>query len=83
MTEDEFNKRLESDPIAQMRAATVLVETVVHHTATVKHLAGGAKGLHIDPEDPIGSFRSYFDESRMRLEPSLFKALAPEVGRSD
>jgi hypothetical protein len=83
ITEDDFNKRLESDPIAQMRAASVLVETVVYHTATVRYLAGGARGLHIDPDDPIGSFRTYFDESRMRLELSLFKALAPDVGSSD
>jgi hypothetical protein len=82
-TEDEFNKELESNPIAQIRAASVLVETIVHHAATVKHLAGGAKGLQIDPADPIGSFRTYFEEHRMGLEPSVFRALAPEIERRD
>lgn len=78
-TEDDFNKRLEIDPIAQVRAATVLVETAVYHAATVKHQSGGAKGLHIDPDDPIGSLRPYVEESRMKLEPRVFKALAPEA----
>ncbi len=82
-TEDDFNKQLDSNPIAQMRAASVLVEAVVHHAATVKHQAGGAKGLHIDPDDPIGSFRIYFEESRIKLEPAVIRALAPEVGQFD
>jgi hypothetical protein len=80
-TEDDFNKQLESNPIAQMRAATVLVETAVYHAATVKHQAGGAKGLHIDPEDPIGSLRPYVEEGRMKLEPRVFRALAPEAAQ--
>ena len=78
-TEEDFNKRLETNAIAQMRAATVLVETAVYHAATVKHQAGGAKGLHIDPEDPIGSLRPYVEEGRMKLEPRVFRALAPEA----
>lgn len=78
-TEDDFNARLETDPIAQMRAASVLVETTVYHTATTRHRAGGKKGLHIDPDDPIGTLRPYLDESRIKLEPRVFRALAPEV----
>jgi len=78
-TEDDFNKRLESDRIAQMRAATVLVETTVYHAATVKYQTGGAKGLQIDPDDPIGSLRPYIEESRMKLEPRVARALAPEI----
>jgi hypothetical protein len=73
--ETEFNRRLESDPAAQQRAAMVLVETAVFHTATTKHQAGGKKGLHINPDDPIGNLRPYLDESKMRLEPKVYKAL--------
>ncbi|MGA2272769.1 MAG: hypothetical protein ABSH00_04380 [Bryobacteraceae bacterium] len=78
-TESEFNTKLETDPIAQMRAASVLVDVVVYRAATIKHSAGGKKGLHIKPEDPIGSLRPYIDESRMKLEPRLIRALAPQV----
>jgi hypothetical protein len=74
-TEEEFNKRLETDSMAQVRAVSVLVETAVFHTATTKHHAGGKKGLHIDPDDPIGSLRPYIDESKMKLEPKLYQAL--------
>lgn len=79
-TEDDFNSRLETDLIAQVRAAAVLVETTVYHTATTRWQAGGKKGLHIDSDDPIGTLRPYLDESRIKLEPRLFRALAPEVG---
>lgn len=82
-TEDDFNKQLESNSIAQMRAASVLVDTVVHHAATVKLNLGGQKGLHIDQDDPIGSFRTYFDENRMKLEQAVYRALAPDVARPD
>jgi hypothetical protein len=71
------------DPIAQLRAASVLVETTVHHTASVSYVAGGAKGIQIDPADPVGSFRTYFEDRRMKLEPSLIRALAPDLGSSD
>jgi hypothetical protein len=81
-TEDDFNSRLETDLIAQVRAAAVLVETAVYHTATTRWQAGGKKGLHIDSDDPIGTLRPYLDESRIKLEPRLFRALAPEVGNS-
>ncbi len=83
LTEDEFNRRLEVDPIAQLRAASVLVETVVHHTASVSYLAGGAKGIQLDPADPVGSFRTYFEDRRMKLEPSLIRALAANLTPSD
>ena len=79
ITEDDFNRRLESNPIAQMRAAFVLVETVVHHTASVNYGEGGNKGWQIEPSDPVTSFRMYLDERRMKLEPSVLKALAPKL----
>jgi len=79
LTEDEFNHRLEGDPIAQLRAASLLVETVVHHTATVSYVMGGVKGIQIDPADPVGSFRTYFEDRRMKLEPVLIRALAPDL----
>jgi len=79
-TEDDFNNRLETDAIAQMRAVAVLVETTVYHTATTRYRAGGKKGLQIDPDDPIGTLRPYIEESRMKLEPRVLRALAPEVG---
>lgn len=78
-TEDDFNSRLETDSIAQVRAASVLVETIVYHTATTRYRSGGKKGLQIDPDDPIGTLRPYLEESRMRLEPRVFRALAPEL----
>lgn len=80
-TEDDFNRSLETDPIAQVRAVSVLVETAVFHTATTKHQAGGRKGLHIDPDDPIGSLRPYLDESKMKLEPKVYRALASAGSR--
>jgi hypothetical protein len=82
-TEDDFNESLESDPIAQIRAASVLVETAVFHTATTKHQAGGKKGLHIDPDDPVGSLRPYLDESKMKLEPRVFHALASNTSSKE
>lgn len=78
--EEAFNRSLETDPMAQARAASVLVETTVFHTATTKHHAGGKKGLHIEPEDPIGSLRPYLDESKMKLEPKVFQALVISEG---
>ena len=80
--EDVFNSRLETDPIAQARAAAVLVETAVFHTATTKHHAGGKKGLHIKPEDPIGSLRPYLDESKIKLEPKVYQALVVAKGET-
>lgn len=74
-TQDDFQRSLEVDPYAQMRAVSVLVETAVFHTATTKFLAGGKKGLDINPDDPIGSLRPYMDESKMKLEPKLYQAL--------
>ena len=74
-TEDEFHQSLEADPKAQTRAVSVLVETAVFHTATIKHQTGGLKGLHIDPDDPIGSLRHYFYECLLMLEPKIYQAL--------
>jgi hypothetical protein len=74
-TEEDFHRNLEQDPRAQTRAVSVLVETAVFHTATIKHQAGGKKGLHIDPDDPIGSLRPYLDESKMKLEPKIYQVL--------
>jgi hypothetical protein len=74
-TEDDFHRSLEIDPKAQTRAVSVLVETAVFHTATTKYQTGGKKGLHIDPDDPIGSLRPYLDESKMKLEPKIYQAL--------
>ncbi len=78
-TDDDFNARLENDLIAQMRAASVLVETTVYHTATTRYRAGGLKGLSIDPDDPITSLRPYLDENRIKLEPKVLYALAPGI----
>ena len=83
LTEDDFNQRIETDPVAQLRAASVLVETIVHHTASVSYLAGGTKGIQIDPDDPVGSFRTYFEDRRIKLEPAVIRALAPDVESSD
>jgi hypothetical protein len=81
-TEDDFNTSLETDSIAQVRAASVLVETAVYHTATTRLRVGGKKGLHIDPDDPVGTLRPYLEESRMKLEPRVYKALAPEMAKA-
>jgi hypothetical protein len=83
LTEDEFNRRLEVDPIAQLRAASVLVETSVHYAAADSYIKGGKKGIQIDKDDPAGSYRTYFEERRMKLEPSLMRALVPDLGSSD
>ena len=77
--ETEFNQRLEKDGYAQLRAATVLVETAVYHAATVTYRAGGKKGWELDDEDPVGSFRQYFEGRRMRLEPQIVRALCAQL----
>jgi hypothetical protein len=82
-TEEEFNKQLETNPVAQMRAATVLVETVVHHAASVNYGEGGNKGWQIEPTDPVTSFRTYLDERRMKLEPAVLRAIAPDLGNAN
>lgn len=74
-TEEDFNRSLEVDPIAQARAVSVLVDTAVFHTATTRHREGGKKGLQINPDDPISSLRVYLDESRFKLEPKVHQAL--------
>jgi hypothetical protein len=83
ITLEDFNRNMESNPIAQMRAAFVLVETVVHHAASTNYGEGGNKGWQIEPTDPVTSFRTYLDERRMKLEPSVLKALAPKLDYSD
>jgi hypothetical protein len=83
LTEDEFNQQIEINPIAQLRAASVLVETIVHHTASVSYREGGTKGIQIDPDDPVGSFRSYFEDRRIKLEPAVMRALAPDIELSN
>lgn len=77
-TQEEFDAQLESNAIAQMRAASVLAEVVVYHTAQVKYKKGGKGGLHLD-SDPITSMRKYLDESRKQLERSIVRRLAPEA----
>lgn len=79
--EDEasFNEALENSHVAQIRAAGVLVEAVLYSIAEKKYHDGSTKGLDIDPDDPIGSLRSYLEESRMKLEPEIMRALAPEA----
>lgn len=74
--EDTFNEALETDSVAQVRAAAVLVEAAVYYTATKKYVDGGRKGLSIDSDDPIGSMRKYLEESRMKLEPQIIRALS-------
>lgn len=78
-TEAEFNSRLETDGFAQLRAASVLVETAVYHAATVTYRAGGKKGWELDGDDPVGSFRQYFEARRMRLEPQVIRAMCTEL----
>ena len=82
-TQDDFQQSLESDPRAQIRAVSVLVETAVFHTATTKYLAGGKKGLDINQDDPIGSLRPFLDESKMKLEPKLYQALVRSAPKED
>lgn len=82
-TPDDFNKQLEVNPAAQLRAVAVLVEAVVFNAASVNFYGGGAKGLQIDPNDPMTSLRTYLDEKRMDLEPAVLKALAPDLGQKD
>ena len=74
-TEEDFQRSLETDSRAQIRAVSVLVETAVFHTATAKIRTAGKKGLYIDADDPIGSLRPFMDESKMKLEPKLYQAL--------
>lgn len=76
ITDEDFNRSLEEDPRAQARAVSVLVDTAVFHTATTRHREGGKKGLQINPDDPIGSLRTYLDENRFKLEPKVYAALA-------
>ena len=67
-TEDDFNKSLETRSMAQLRASSILVETVkMHHAAVTKWQEGGKKGLQLQQNDPIGSVRGYVEESRMKL----------------
>jgi len=82
-TPDDFNRQLEVNPVAQLRASAVLVEAVVFNAASMNFYGGGAKGLQIDPNDPMTSLRTYLDEKRMELEPSVLKALAPDLGQKD
>jgi hypothetical protein len=82
-TEDDFNRSLEQDPIAQARAVSVLVDTAVFHTATTRHREGGKKGLQINPDDPIGSLRGYLDESRFKLEPKVHEALVAKAAEAN
>jgi len=77
-TQEEFDEQLESNPIAQMRAASVLAEIVVYHTAQVRYREGGKRGLHLDT-DPITSLRTYLDASRKDLERQIIRKLAPEA----
>ena len=77
-TQEDFDEQLESNPVAQMRAATVLAEIVVYHTAQSLYKSGGKKGLHLDT-DPITSLRRYLDGSRRDLERQIVRKLAPEA----
>lgn len=78
-TQADFDKSLEMTPVAQLRAAQVIVEAVVHDKAYKKWLKGGAMGLHIEADDPITSVRTYIEENRMKLEPPVLQALAPAI----
>ena len=78
-SEADFNKRLETSPVAQLRAASILVETVIYHAAVSKWQEGGKKGLQLKQNDPIGSVRGYVEESRMKLEPKVVRALVREA----
>lgn len=80
VTQEDFDLQLETNPVAQMRAVTVLVETVVHRTAADNYLAGGKNGWQLDPNDPLTNLRTYLDERRMKLEPLVLRALAPNLG---
>ena len=60
---------------AQIRAASILVETVIYNAASTKWEKGGKKGLDIRPKDPVGSVRGYLDESRTKLEARVYRAL--------
>lgn len=51
-TEPDFYKRLEDDPIAQLRAAAVLVESAVYSVATRKHKQGRCQGITDRPGRP-------------------------------
>ncbi len=80
VTQEDFDSQLEISPVAQMRAVTVLVETVVHRTAAENYQAGGKNGWQLDTNDPLTNLRTYLDERRMKLEPLVLKALAPNLG---
>lgn len=77
-TEDDFNKSLETNRLAQMRAASILVETVIYHAAVSKVQKGGKKGLDIKANDPVGSIRTFVEESRMKLEGKVLRTLVSE-----
>jgi archaellum component FlaG (FlaF/FlaG flagellin family) len=83
VTQEDFDSQLESNPVAQMRAVTVLVETVVQRTAADNYQAGGKNGWQLDPNDPLTNLRTYLDERRMKLEPLVLKALAPYLGSKE
>lgn len=83
VTQEDFDKQLETYPIAQMRAVTVLVEAVVDGAAATNYGEGGKNGWQLDPEAPMTNLRTYLDERRMKLEPLVLKALAPFIGKED
>ncbi|HDZ21509.1 hypothetical protein LCGC14_0124390 [marine sediment metagenome] len=73
-SQEDFDKALEENPIAQLRTAQIVVEAAVYDAAAVKLRATG--GMLIDMDDPIGSTRTYIEERRMKLEPRVIQALA-------
>jgi hypothetical protein len=77
-SQEEFDEQLETNPIAQLRAASVLAEIVVYHTAHSRYKEGGKNGLYLDT-DPITSLRTYLDASRKDLERQIIRKLAPEA----
>jgi hypothetical protein len=74
-TEEDFYQSLETDRTAQIRSAAILIEAVIYNAASTKWLAGGKKGLDVRPNDPVGSVRDYVEESRMKLEGKIYRAL--------
>jgi len=80
-TQADFDKELETNSVAQLRAAQVVVEAVVYHKASTEWFKGGTKGLQIDTDDPMTSVRNYVEASRMKVEPGVVLALAPAVDK--
>ena len=78
-TQEDFDSKILGDPLAQMRAATVITESVAYATASAKFVNGGKKGLQVDPDDPIGSVRGFVESSKLKLEVKIVKALAPQI----